>query len=474
MEDRNFANLIDICSACDASRCQEALSKLDEKMLPGPISPYKFGECLVACADAAGPSPDSRINCFDCIMKFAVSQVKEENASSLQKLLVNYRRKVDGLNSLLICALQNRPSLILYLVETYADVLDTLAATLLEETPLFVAIRWNNIRCALALLKHTKSATKQANKPVMDGTNYTCLHLASFHGSASLVTVLIDLNVDMSALDNKGNHALHLAARYGHTKIVEQLCDSGASLQHRNHQNQRPVDVAISANMRMCQLLLYEYMEAKKDSNTSIIMASEQVGVENAELRQDNQEHLYRQQQDNIGESQINEAMTTPKRMRHLFKNKIPSSPHSFSPEKVKYAYASTPFNFRAATAPGDKQDDIMRDYVPRFLHAYSMCWPESLLPENRGSCETVCAQVNEFVYHTCRCLPKSPEGIWGKMGHKFIASHRRSPFKDVKQAGMFLSQLVSDARLVAIGDEDSLRRQREREPKNRGIQDNV
>jgi hypothetical protein len=443
MADR--AQLLSLCAKCDAAGCRDVLAAVSAQQALLPAAEAReaqkrlLGECVVACADAAGPPPADRIEAVDTFLMAAADQTADQTptVSALLADVVNYRRASDGRTMLLVCALQNRPWLIAHLVETYGAVLDPLLSTAeLDESPLFVASRWHNLTCVEALLGHAPTAEAQANKRVEDGTGFTCLHLACFHGKRDLAALLLcdKNNADVHAADSRGDQALHLAARHGYASIIELLVrDAGASLHQVNHNKMRPVDIAIKAGKLECQLLLYEFMEAE-------------VAQQKATSRK-------------------NALAPLPKpggrRLRRTGRI-IPPPPFSFSPEKAKRAYANTPFHFRSSAH--DIVDDVRRDYLARWRKSYSMVWPESLLPGNQGEPETVAAQVEEFVHHTCRCLPDDKHGVWGQMRVAFFKAHHRAPFCSLEQACYFLDKLVVKARLVATGDEDSLRRQRERQ----------
>jgi ankyrin repeat protein len=53
------------------------------------------------------------------------------------------------------------------------------------------------------------------------------LHLASRHGHAHLVRLLLDHGADINLPSKGGVSALHLASRCGHSAIVELLLDKG-------------------------------------------------------------------------------------------------------------------------------------------------------------------------------------------------------------------------------------------------------
>ena len=53
------------------------------------------------------------------------------------------------------------------------------------------------------------------------------LHLASRHGHAQVVRMLIDHGADPNLLSKAGLTPFHLAARYGHEAVVEILLDKG-------------------------------------------------------------------------------------------------------------------------------------------------------------------------------------------------------------------------------------------------------
>ena len=445
--DRRRDELLALCGRCDAARCRGALSALRALLTDHAYEEWRVlvGECVVACADAAGPAPDARIETLDAILDEAGAATI--NAPAALADFINYRRAADGRTMLLVCALQNRPRLIAHVVGRYVDVIDPLISTQLEESPLFVASRWYHMQCVEALLGHAPTVKSQTNKRVEDGTEFTCLHLACFHGKRELVTLLLLHDADVHAVDSRGDQPLHLASRHGYPEIIELLVRAGASLHVVNHIKKRPVDIAIAAGKLECQLLLYEYMELevseKRPSGKKTPSPPKTHPKKNA-----------------LTPSASNgSSKTASRRSVQRTGRLIPPPPFSFSPERTKAAYAKTPFHFRASKH--NAVDDVRRDYLARWRKSYSMAWPESLLSVNQGEDE---AQVSEFVHHTCRCLPADRTGVWGRVRLAFFKAHHRAPFSGLDQASRFLEKLVKDARLVATGDEDSLRRQRERQ----------
>ncbi|KAJ1559955.1 hypothetical protein HK405_008770 [Cladochytrium tenue] len=72
----------------------------------------------------------------------------------------------------------------------------------------------------------------------------TALHMAALNGHANVVTLLIDLEADLNAVNLDGNTPLHLASEVGATDVVAQLLAGGAAVDSRNRSQATPIHLA--------------------------------------------------------------------------------------------------------------------------------------------------------------------------------------------------------------------------------------
>ena len=67
---------------------------------------------------------------------------------------------------------------------------------------------------------------------------YTPLHAASASGQISVVKLLLELGVEVDAVNAHGNTPLHIACLNGQDVVVGELISAGAVLDALNHQGQ--------------------------------------------------------------------------------------------------------------------------------------------------------------------------------------------------------------------------------------------
>ena len=67
---------------------------------------------------------------------------------------------------------------------------------------------------------------------------YTPLHAASASGQISVVKLLLELGVEVDAVNAHGNTPLHIACLNGQDVVVGELIGTGAVLDALNHQGQ--------------------------------------------------------------------------------------------------------------------------------------------------------------------------------------------------------------------------------------------
>ena len=64
---------------------------------------------------------------------------------------------------------------------------------------------------------------------------YTPLHAASASGQISVVNLLLELGVEVDAVNSVGNTSLHVACLNGQDIVVNKLLDNGASINAVNN-----------------------------------------------------------------------------------------------------------------------------------------------------------------------------------------------------------------------------------------------
>ena len=64
---------------------------------------------------------------------------------------------------------------------------------------------------------------------------YTPLHVASVNGQISVVKLLLELGVEVDAVNNHGNTSLHLACLNGQDVVVGELLRFDSSVNSANH-----------------------------------------------------------------------------------------------------------------------------------------------------------------------------------------------------------------------------------------------
>uniref|UniRef100_A0A0C3TZS3 Uncharacterized protein n=1 Tax=Guillardia theta (strain CCMP2712) TaxID=905079 RepID=A0A0C3TZS3_GUITC len=88
------------------------------------------------------------------------------------------------------------------------------------------------------------------NAHAMD--DMTCLHFACQKGSVACISILIEHQADLEALDRKKkNTPLHMACEKGHIEIVKLLVEAGSNLKAKNKFHKTPFDASANEETRM-------------------------------------------------------------------------------------------------------------------------------------------------------------------------------------------------------------------------------
>lgn len=104
-----------------------------------------------------------------------------------------------------------------------------------NETPLHLAVRYNNFPAIVSLLDHSASIE------VRDKNGYTPLHLGCMDNSVAL---LIARGANVHAKDNNSSTPLHMAAKYGRVEVLGLLLESGAKLEEQDEDGCTPIHLA--------------------------------------------------------------------------------------------------------------------------------------------------------------------------------------------------------------------------------------
>ncbi|XP_014290388.1 ankyrin-3 [Halyomorpha halys] len=183
----------------------------------------------------------------------AISHGHEDIAKLLPKrglYLHRDSKRKDGFTALHVAA-KDQPRLIEYLLTYNVDVNGQDAD---GASPLFEAIRWDNIESVKALMTWTILDTNNTRKS--DG--WSCLHEAVYRDSLNIVELLLDRDAYIDAQTNAGDTPLHLAVENNRYKIAKKLIKSGANVNIKNSDGKTVFDVAKSLdrkeilNLRLC------------------------------------------------------------------------------------------------------------------------------------------------------------------------------------------------------------------------------
>jgi len=114
-----------------------------------------------------------------------------------------------------------------------------------QETPLHQAADHNQIEIAQALLK------AGANPNVQQEDGETPLHLAACKGHLQVSQLLLEHGANPNLTNTQyGRTPMHYAVDYGHTKLVDLLLSHGASSFIQDKRGKRPVDLAVSEEIK--------------------------------------------------------------------------------------------------------------------------------------------------------------------------------------------------------------------------------
>ncbi len=114
--------------------------------------------------------------------------------------------------------------------------------TILDATPLHVAVTAGNPQCISALINagaDVNIANKQGRTP---------LHIAATTGNLAIIKILIGNKASVSPISRSMNTPLHDAAAKGNLEIVKYLIAKGASINSVNNRGATPLKTATKNN----------------------------------------------------------------------------------------------------------------------------------------------------------------------------------------------------------------------------------
>ncbi|KAH7348462.1 ankyrin repeat-containing domain protein [Rhexocercosporidium sp. MPI-PUGE-AT-0058] len=106
--------------------------------------------------------------------------------------------------------------------------------------------------------------------PVIPTSGSTVMHIAAEKGYYTIVRILSESGVDISAKDGSGQTPLHLAAAQGHSTTIIALLEAGAEVEAKNIQGHTPLFEAVS---RGHETSVKTLLENGADANARVAVA---------------------------------------------------------------------------------------------------------------------------------------------------------------------------------------------------------
>ncbi|KAH6712423.1 ankyrin repeat-containing domain protein [Leptodontidium sp. MPI-SDFR-AT-0119] len=100
------------------------------------------------------------------------------------------------------------------------------------------------------------------------------MHIAARKGYHTIVRILSESGVDISARDDSGQTPLHLAAANGHSETIVSLLEAGAEVDVKNSQGHTPLFAAVSSGD---ELSVKTLLESGADPNARVSVAMPEV-----------------------------------------------------------------------------------------------------------------------------------------------------------------------------------------------------
>ena len=139
-------------------------------------------------------------------------------------------------------------------------------------------VRGDSAAAVSALLDHPRLAISRFEKKqlldlscqpsVGSGADYTLLMLASIHGRATAVDLLLTHGATVSTTNSRGSTALHGAAFGGHCKVIARLLKGGARLDHADALG--ATALAWTQRKDACAQIIEEHIKATSQSSATV------------------------------------------------------------------------------------------------------------------------------------------------------------------------------------------------------------
>ncbi|XP_030323430.1 ankyrin repeat and death domain-containing protein 1B [Calypte anna] len=150
------------------------------------------------------------------------------------------------------------------------------------ETPFYLAVEGGHEKCAELLLEAGSDINILTQVciqcPSSTQNNNSALQIAIQNGHLSLVTFLIDKNIDLVPKPEQKSSPLHLAVINNHLPVVKSLLDASHDINSLNHRQETPLHLAADlGNVELVEVLLKAGCNLKimdKHGKTALAVAS--------------------------------------------------------------------------------------------------------------------------------------------------------------------------------------------------------
>ncbi|XP_042731269.1 ankyrin repeat and death domain-containing protein 1B isoform X5 [Lagopus leucura] len=216
------------------------------------------------------------INAVDTLKRTALHFAVAGSHTSAVDFLLHHKARVDmadqhGLTVIHLAAWTGNLDIMRKLVKAGAD---QKAKNEEEMNALHFAAQNNSVKIIDYFLQDLHLT--DLNKP--DGNNSNALQAAIQNGHQSLVTFLIDKNIDLVPKPEQKNSPLHLAVISNHLLIVKKLLEANHDINFLNHRHETPLHLAADVgNVEMVEVLLKAGCDLKimdRHGRTALAVAS--------------------------------------------------------------------------------------------------------------------------------------------------------------------------------------------------------
>ncbi|XP_048787734.1 ankyrin repeat and death domain-containing protein 1B isoform X7 [Lagopus muta] len=216
------------------------------------------------------------INAVDTLKRTALHFAVAGSHTSAVDFLLHHKARVDmadqhGLTVIHLAAWTGNLDIMRKLVKAGAD---QKAKNEEEMNALHFAAQNNSVKITDYFLQDLHLT--DLNKP--DGNNSNALQAAIQNGHQSLVTFLIDKNIDLVPKPEQKNSPLHLAVISNHLLIMKKLLEANHDINFLNHRHETPLHLAADVgNVEMVEVLLKAGCDLKitdRHGRTALAVAS--------------------------------------------------------------------------------------------------------------------------------------------------------------------------------------------------------